>query len=192
MAEPMTPATFRAHGVHEQEVGGVGLLADHLGNTRGHRDGGDAGRADQRVDLLAGQLAHDVAADEAAGRGKAEGEEGQGSEFSGVGLKEGGTNVVAAGGEGEGGNVFPGRVLHGVRQTVGAAAFTEQVAEHQAADQRSRGRQEQDNEDGDDDREEDLLGLGDRADCTIFDLAVSFRGHELHDRGAGSSGSGAM
>ena len=56
----------RAHGMHEQEVGRVLLLADLLGDAGRHRDGGDAGRADQRVNLLAGQLAHDVAADEAA------------------------------------------------------------------------------------------------------------------------------
>ena len=43
-----------SHGVHQQEVGGVGLLALHLGDARRHRDGGHAGGADQRVDLLLG------------------------------------------------------------------------------------------------------------------------------------------
>ena len=174
----------RAHGVHEQEVGGVGLLADHLGNTRGHRDGGDAGRADQRVDLLAGQLAHDVAADEAAGRGDAESDEAEEDDLQGLGLQEVRSDHgrTDRGGEEDRDDVHE-CVLHGVGQTIGAAAFTEQVAEHQAADQRSRGRQEQDDEDGDDDREEDLLGLGDDTRLHHLDLAVRFRGHELHDRG---------
>ena len=170
--------------MHEQEVGGVGLLADHLGNTRGHRDGGDAGRANQRVDLLAGQLAHDVAADEAAGRGDGESDEAEEDDLQSFCLQEvGGDHGRANRGGQEDRDDVHERVLHGVGQTVGAAAFTEQVAEHQAADQRSRGRQEQDDEDGDDDGEENLLGLGNRAGLHHLDLAVSFRGHELHDRG---------
>ena len=51
----------------------------------------------------------------------------------------------------------------GIRQTIRHAALPEEIAEHQAANQRSRGRQEQDDEDGNDDREEDLLALGDDA-----------------------------
>ena len=42
-------------------------------------------------------------------------------------------------------------ILHGVGQTVRHTALAEEVAEHQAADQRSRGRQKQDDKDGDDD-----------------------------------------
>ena len=61
------------------------------------------------------------------------------------------------------------------------AALAEEVAEHQAANQRSRGRQEQDDEDGDDDREEDLLALGDDARLHHLDLAVFFAREKLHD-----------
>ena len=43
-----------AHGVHQQEVGGVVLTALNLGNTGSHRNGGNAGRSDQRIDLAAG------------------------------------------------------------------------------------------------------------------------------------------
>ena len=42
-----------AHGVHQQEVTGVVLLTDHVGNTGSHGNGGDTGRTDQRIDLAA-------------------------------------------------------------------------------------------------------------------------------------------
>lgn len=45
------------------------------------------------------------------------------------------------------------RILYGIGQTLCHAAFTPQVAQHQAADQRSGGRQQQDNDQRNDDRE---------------------------------------
>ena len=36
----------RAHGMHEQEVGRIGFLADNLGDTSCHRNGGNTGTAD--------------------------------------------------------------------------------------------------------------------------------------------------
>lgn len=53
-------------------------------------------------------------------------------------------------------------VLRGLGQTVDHAALTEQVAEHQAADQRSCARNEQSDERGDGNRENDLFLLGNR------------------------------
>ena len=38
-----------------RKLAGIFLLAHHLGNARGHRHGGNAGRTDERVDLAAGQ-----------------------------------------------------------------------------------------------------------------------------------------
>ena len=40
-----------AHGVHQQEVGGVGLLAFQVGHPGGHGHGGHTGGADEGVDL---------------------------------------------------------------------------------------------------------------------------------------------
>ena len=51
----------RAHGVHEEEVLGILLDADLVDDSGGHGDSGDAGGADHRVDLAAGELAHELA-----------------------------------------------------------------------------------------------------------------------------------
>ena len=63
-----------AHGVHQQEVGGVLALTDLLGDTSGHRHGGNTSGTDQGVHLTAGQLVHDLAAQHtgcgAGGEGK--------------------------------------------------------------------------------------------------------------------------
>ena len=54
------------HCVHEQEVRFVVLSADVLGNACGHGDCGNTGRADEGVDLLAGGVVHDNAAEQTA------------------------------------------------------------------------------------------------------------------------------
>ena len=43
-----------AHSMHQQEVGGVGLLAFLIGYTGSHRHGGNTGRADKGIDLALG------------------------------------------------------------------------------------------------------------------------------------------
>ena len=53
--------------MHEQVVAGVVLLADLLGNTGGHGNGGNTGGADERVDLAVGDNAHDLAQENTAG-----------------------------------------------------------------------------------------------------------------------------
>ena len=52
--------------MHEKEVGGVGLLTDLLGNTRCHRNRGNASGTDKRVDLSAGEEVHQLAQQNAA------------------------------------------------------------------------------------------------------------------------------
>ena len=66
-----------AHGVHQQEVVGVGLPAHILGHTGRHGNGGHARGADQRVDLAAGQHVHQLAHQQAADGGEAEGDDAQ-------------------------------------------------------------------------------------------------------------------
>ena len=62
-----------AHGVHQQEVGGVVLLADHVGNTGCHGNCGNTGRADEGVDLTAGEQAKQFAGKDATGGGEGKG-----------------------------------------------------------------------------------------------------------------------
>ncbi len=88
MAEPMTPATLGPMACISRKLRGVVLLAVHLGDTGCHRDSGDTGRADQRVDLLAGQLAHDVAADQTTSGGDAEGDQAEDDDLEGLELQE--------------------------------------------------------------------------------------------------------
>ena len=90
-----------AHGVHQQEVGGVLLLAHHLGHAGRHRHGGHAGGADQRVDLAAGQGAHDVARQQAAHGGDAEGHETEDDDLDGLKAEEVGRDHRSAHGGGE-------------------------------------------------------------------------------------------
>ena len=67
----------RAHSVHEQEVGGVVLLANGVGNTGGHGHSGHTGRADEGVDLALGQPAHDLTAQQTTAGGDDEGDDAQ-------------------------------------------------------------------------------------------------------------------
>ena len=62
----------RSHGVHQKEVRGVCLLSLDLADTRSHRDGADARGADERIDLAAGELIHQLADQQTADRGDGE------------------------------------------------------------------------------------------------------------------------
>ena len=66
---------IRAHSVH-QDVASRELLRDHLlADARRHRNGGYAGRADDRVDLAAGDNLHDLTEADAARGAEYEGDE---------------------------------------------------------------------------------------------------------------------
>ena len=101
--------------------GGVVLLTDHVGNTGSHGNGGDTGGADEGVDLAAGQLVHDLAAQQTAGGGDAEGHDAQHDDGQGLSSQEGGAHHGGADRQGQqdGDDVHQG-ILHGVGQTVGA------------------------------------------------------------------------
>ena len=49
---------IRTHGVHKQEVLGIFLLANLIGNAGGHGNGRNTGRTDKRIDLSAGENIH--------------------------------------------------------------------------------------------------------------------------------------
>ena len=54
--------------MHQQEVRGVSLLTFHIGNTGSHRHSGNTGGADEGIDLALGQLVHQDAYQQTAGR----------------------------------------------------------------------------------------------------------------------------
>ena len=173
-----------AHGVHQQEVTGVVLLAHHVGNTGSHGNGGDTGRTDQGVDFALGGLAHDQTAQQTTGGGDAEGDDAQQNDGQGLNSQEGGADHGGTDGQGQqdGDDVHQG-ILHGVAQTVGQTGLLAQVAEHQAADQGSGVGEQQGNKDGDQDGEDDLLSLGDHTGLDHLDLALLRGGHQVHDGG---------
>ena len=168
--------------MHQQEVGRIGLLTFTLGNTSRHRHSGNAGRTDQRVDLAAAQLVHQLAYQQAADGAEGEGDQAQHNDLDGVQRQEAGTNHggTHADAQEQGNNVHQG-VLGHIAQTLGDAGFLQQVTEHQAADQRSGGGQQQNDEDRHDDREQDLLGLAHFTQLGHLHGALFLSGQGAHD-----------
>ena len=168
--------------MHEQVVAGVVLLADLLGNTGGHGNGGNTGGADERVDLAVGDNAHDLAQENTAGGADTEGDDAQNDDLNGLDVQEGGGVGGAANGEAEEDRDDVHQLIAGgLGDTLNNAGLLHQVAHHQAADQNGGVRQGQGNDDGDDDGEQDLLGLGDTAGGRHDDLTLFFSGQSLHD-----------
>ena len=177
-------SNVRAHGVHEQEVGGVLLLADDLGDTRGHRNGGNTGGTDQRVDLLLQEEVHELGKQDAASSTEAEGNDTHRHDLEGLDGEEGGRRGGSADGEAEeDGDDVHQLVTGSLLQTVNNARLLEEVTEHQARDQRSGGRNEQRHEHGDHDGEDDLLALADLTQRAHHDLTLFLGGQNLHDGG---------
>ncbi len=169
--------------MHEQEVGGILLLAHVLGHTGGHRHGGHAGGADQRIDLALCQHIHHVAQDQAAGGGQQEGGQAQRDNGQGLEGQEAGSGGLEAHGQAQrDGNDVDEGVLGGVGQALGNAALTEQVAQHKHTDQGGGVGNQQHHKDGHGDGEDDLLGLRHLAQLAHLDLAGLLGGQQLHQR----------
>ena len=174
----------RPHGVHEEEVTGIILLADLLGNAGGHGHGGHAGRTDEGVDLLLEEEIHELGEENAAGGRDREGADTHDDDLDGVQIQE----TVRRGGSANGdtqedGNDVHQFILRAREETLAGARLLPQVTQHQAADQLSGRRHEQSHEDGDGDREDDLLPLADGAKCRHADGAFLLGGQHLHDGG---------
>jgi hypothetical protein len=136
-------------------------LVDHAG---GHRHRGDAGGADQRVDLAAGDPMHDLAHHDAGGGADAEGERAEHQDAEGLHRQELVGGELGADGQAEhDGDDVDDLVLGRPAQPLDHAAFAQQVAEGQHADQRRRRRQQQRAQQQHDEREQDALQLRDRA-----------------------------
>ena len=168
--------------MHQQEVGGVLLLAHHLGDPGGHGNGGNAGGADKRVDLLLREHVHQLSQQHAASGAKTEGDNAHGKDQQGAGVQE----VLGGGGGANGdakedGDDVHQLVLDGLIEALHNAALLHKVAKHQAAHQRGGRRQHEGHEDGDHDGEQYLLGLRDRAQLLHLDPALLLGGQSLHD-----------
>ena len=168
--------------MHEQEVGGVCLLAFQVGNTGSHRHSGNTGRADEGIDLAAGELAHHLTAQQTANGGQDECANAQNNDLQGLCSQEVRANHGSAnsGGQQDGDDIHQ-CVLHSVGQAVGNTGLLKQVTQHQAADQRSGVGQQQCHEDSDQDGEDDLLGLGHVTGLDHLDLALLSSGQHLHE-----------
>jgi hypothetical protein len=169
--------------VHEQEVRRIGFKPHLVGNARGHRHGGDAGGADQRIDGVFREPAHQ-ASHEAAGGGSAhEGDQAQGDNAERLECQELLTGQLGADRESEkdGHDVDQG-VRHGVGETRHRGTdFAGQVAEHQGSHQRHGAGKQQRAENQHNQREADLLHAGDMTELLHHDGALFFRDDRLHD-----------
>ena len=173
------------HGVHQQEVRGIGLLALGLRHAGGHRDGRNAGRTDQRIDLVVAlrEEVHHLGEQHAAGGSHREGDHAQHEDEQRPRIEErlGRSRSSHRETQEDDDNVHQ-FVLHRLRQTVHHAALLHQVAQHETADERSGRRQQQRDDHGDDQREEDLLGLRHRTQLAHLDLTLLLGGQHAHDR----------
>ena len=189
--------------MHQQEVVGVGLPAHILGHAGRHGHGGHARRADEGIDSAPGHLVHDFAHQQAADGGEHEGDNAQHHDHQGLEGQEpgghgGGTHADA---QKQGDDVHQG-VLGGVAQPLRHAGFLEQVAEHEAADQRGGGGDEQNDKGGHRDGEDDLLHLGHVPGLLHLHLPLLLRGQGPHQGlldhgdeghiGVGGDGDGAQ
>ena len=167
--------------MHQQEVGGIGLLTNHLGNAGSHGNGGNASGTDQRIDLALGENAHQLAQQQTAHSSELKCDKAENDDEDGLPGEEAVVNCggTDGGGQEDGDNVHH-CVLCGVGESVSQTGLLEEVAQHQAAQQGSHGGEEQADEDGDNDGEEHLLGLGNGTELLHLDLALLLGGEKLH------------
>ena len=168
--------------MHEQEVSWVSFRTYYLRYASRHWNCGYTGRTDQRIYLAAGNDIHNLTAEQAANGGEAECQQTQNNDFQCVQCEERRCNGGCTNGDAQeyGDNVHQ-RILYGIGQTLCHAAFTPQVAQHQAANQDGGIGQGEGNDDGNNDREEDLLSLGNLARAFHHDLTLFFGGQNFHD-----------
>ncbi len=130
-----------------------------------------------------GKLAHNLAEQHTCRRAEHERNQAQSHDFQRIpvqeGLRAGGSTYRSA-----------QQYDHDIHQGIGSrlcqlayhAGLSEQVAQHQHAYQRSRGRKDQTYHNRNNDREQYLLQLGNRTKLAHLNLPFFFRGQQLHDR----------
>ena len=150
--------------MHEKVVARVGLLSEALDDARGHREGGDSGRADHRVDFLVlrQEEVENLRRDDAASGVEDEGYEAHADDGERAEVDE-----LIAGHSGGDREAEEYRhdvghfVLRGLREALGDAADAEHIAEHDEAEQRDGGRRDKAADYRYRYREEEELGLRD-------------------------------
>ena len=150
--------------MHKKVVAGVGLLSEALDDARGHREGGDSGCSDHRVDLLVlrQEEVENLRRDDAASGVEDEGYEPHADDGERAEVDE-----LVAGHRGGYREAEEYRhdvghfVLRGLRKALSDAADAEHVAEHDEAKQRDGGRRDEAADHRYRYREEEELGLGD-------------------------------
>jgi len=155
-----------------------------LRHAGSHRHGRNACRTDQRVDLvlILREEVHHLGQQHAAGSTHAESDHTQYEDEERPGIEERlGRSRSAHREAQEDHDDVHQLVLHGLRQTVHHAALLHQVAQHQATHQRRGRRQQQGDDDGDNQREKNLLGLRHRTQLAHFDLTLLLGGQRTHD-----------
>ena len=168
--------------MHQQEVRRISLLPFTLGNPGSHRNCGNTGRTDQRIDLSAAQLVHQLADQQSADGAEGESDQAQYNNLDGIQRQEAGADHGRADADAqEQGNDVHQGVLSHIAQALRDTGFLQQVAEHQAADQGSSGGQQQHDENRHDDREQDLFGLAHLAQLRHLHAAFLFGGQRPHN-----------
>ena len=170
--------------MHEQEVLRVFFQTHLVNDTTGHRECGDTCRTDHRVDLLLHEQVEELCEQNTACRVKNECEQTEAQDEQGVDVEE-----LVCGHLGCNRDAEEDRdevckdLLCGFGQRVENAAFTDQVTEHQEADERNGCGCDDTCDNGDDDREQDTGRLGNFL-CLVghTDLAFLLGGQQLDDR----------
>ena len=167
-----------------KDVGAGEFLLDYLlADARRHRDGGDARSAYDGVDLAAGHDLHDLSEDYSARGAEYEGYEPKADYLDCRDCQEGLGLHGRADGDAE---EYRGRVenfvLRREREAVGAAAFAEQVPEHEHSDERYGGRKDEAARYRGYDREEYFLSARYGAKLLHLYAAVFLRREKLDDR----------
>ena len=171
------------HGMHQQIVAGLFLLAYYLRHARRHRNGGNARGTDKRIDLAAGKLVHKLGYQHAAS--STERKRAYAHKQYAYGLP--GKEYVSGGSRADGyaeeyGDYIHQLILRGLGKPFGHAAFLEQVTKHQHADKRSRRGNQQGHEYSNNYGEYYLFGFGNRPELLHGYLAFLLCGQRLHYR----------
>ena len=141
---PDNTCYVRTHCVHKKIIAFVVLKSDGVGYTRRHRHGGYACRTDERINFSFRDDVEQFADEQAADCGKHESCKTEEHDFERGQGEEGRADCGCTDGNAEEQrDDVHKRVLRGVAESFGYAAFTQEVAEHKTSEQRCNGRQKQ-------------------------------------------------
>ena len=151
-----------AHGVHEQVVGGVGLLTLVVRDTGCHRHGRHTGITDERVDLLAlgEEEVHELHEQYATGSSDNEGSDTYEQNLQGRGSEE--LACLGRGTYGEteqDGDAVDERTLGSLGKTASDTTYVQQVTEEEHTQEGQTARYDEGGEQQTNDGEDDLLCL---------------------------------